>query len=410
MQQTYRPMSGAVRSAHERPWVPTRNPQGVPQAMPWTMPWTMPTRHSVGFYVTVAGLSILGIIGFIIVLPMLTEPEGAGAATWAGILAFIPVIIVSAIIWWIDNWEPEPRWLMVAMFLWGGGGAVALSAWLNTAWAQSFYMSTGNEVKANIWGAVVSAPIVEEAAKGLGVVLVFVFFKKHFNGPLDGICYGAMSGLGFAFTENILYFTRYYDILQEIAVLRFSSPLLHPLCTAVIGMFLGFAVYRRSRWSALLLLVPGFFIGAAIHFMHNGWATIADISNVLTGEGSMGFNYFAVQIPSYIAAAILIAWFRHEESLIIRSRLREYQAAGWFAPYEVDMLSSLSGRERARAWAASRGAKDAMNRFQHEATHLALNRQRAALNTVPIRVAQREEARTLAAIGQARTLVMAGVR
>ncbi len=405
MQQPYH-MSGAQRSAHERPWVPNRNPLAVPQAMPWHLP----KRHSVGFYIMVVLLGVLGIIGFIIVLPMLTESEGAGAATWAGIVALVPVIVVSAIIWWIDSWEPEPRWLMVAMFLWGGGVAVAISAWLNTAWAQSFYMSTGNEVKANIWGAVVSAPIVEEAAKGLGVVLVFIFFKKYFNGPIDGICYGAMSGLGFAFTENILYFTRYYDILQEIAVLRFSSPLLHPLCTAVIGMFLGFAVYQKTRWSALPLLVPGFLIGAAIHFMHNGWATVADINNVVTGEGSMGFNYFAVQIPSYIAAVILIAWFRHEESVIIRSRLREYQGAGWLAAHEVEMLSSLSGRKRARDWAASRGVKDAMKRFQQEATHLALNRQRAALHTMSIRSAQKEEARTLTTIGQARNIFMAGVR
>lgn len=392
------------RPAIDRPWVPAPNPRGVPS----TVPYRLPRRHSIGFYVMVAGLVLLGVAGFIVVLPLLTESAGTGAAARSGIIALIPVVVVTAIIWWIDSWEPEPHWIMIAMFLWGGGVAVAIAAWLNSAWAESFYLATGNAEKAGIWGAVVSAPIVEEAAKGLGVILVFVFFKKHLNGPLDGIAYGAMSGLGFAFTENILYFTQYFDYLQEIAILRFSSPLLHPLCTAVIGMFLGFAVYARSRWAALPLLVPGYLIAAAIHFMHNGWATIAGSQT----DGSMSFNYLAVQIPSYLAAVILVVWFRREESLIIAERLGEYQRAGWLAPYEVEMLGSLEGRKRARDWAASRGphAKEAMKRFQQEASHLALNRQRAALQTIPVAAAQREEAKTLATIGQARANFMAGVR
>lgn len=408
-QQRYYPPQGQPYSrSHERPWVPSQNPQQIPTYMPWKLP----PRHSPVFYVMVAALAFLGVLGFIMVLPMLTESAGNAGAISAGIVALIPVVVVSALVWWIDSWEPEPKWLMVAMFLWGGGVAVAISAWLNTAWGEAMWRSSGSPIKGEIWSAIVSAPIVEEAAKGLGVVLLFVFFKKNFNGPIDGICYGAMSGLGFAFTENILYFTRFYDDLGEIALLRFSSPLLHPLCTACIGMFLGFAVYAKSRWMALPLLVPGFLIGASIHFMHNGWATITDVNVVLTGEGSMGFNYFAVQIPSYIAALILVLWFRKEEEMIIRERLGEYQRAGWLAVHEVDMMGSLEGRRKARAWAKSRGplALNGMKRFQEETAHLALNRQRAALQTMTVPRAQREEARTLNSIGRAREMFMAGVR
>ncbi|MEZ7898954.1 MAG: PrsW family intramembrane metalloprotease [Flaviflexus sp.] len=394
--------------AQERPWVPQQSPTQVTHQRPWKMP----QRHSVGFYVMVGVIAVAGILGFLIVLPMLTESAGLRGAVSAGIVALIPVVVVSALVWWIDSWEPEPRWLMAAMFLWGGGVAVAISAWLNTAWMESVYMETGNANKANIFSAVVSAPLVEEAAKGLGVVFLFIFFKKYFNGPIDGICYGAMSGLGFAFVENILYFTRFYDDLQEIAILRFSSPLLHPLCTATVGLFLGFAVYARNRWMAIPLLIPGYLIGVSIHFMHNGWATISDVNAILTGEGSLGFLYWVIQIPSYIAALILVLWFRKDESNIIRERLLEYQRAGWFAPHEVTMLSSMDGRRQAKSWAASRGpaAKTAMKQFQEESAHLALNRQRAALQIIPVHKAQREEARTLNSIGAARTVFMSGVR
>ena len=54
----------------------------------------------------------------------------------------------------------------------------------------------------------VGAGVVEELAKGLGVLLVFFVLKKYVNGPLDGIVLGLLTGVGFAFTENILYFGR----------------------------------------------------------------------------------------------------------------------------------------------------------------------------------------------------------
>ena len=51
-----------------------------------------------------------------------------------------------------------------------------------------------------------------------------------------------------------------------------------------------------------------------------------------------------------------------------------------------------------------------MKQFQEESAHLALNRQRAALQLLPVHKAQREEARTLASITAARQVFMAGVR
>ena len=54
--------------------------------------------------------------------------------------------------------------------------------------------------------AVVQAPIVEEVAKGLGLLLIFVTARRAFDGPVDGVVYGALIGAGFAFTENIQYF------------------------------------------------------------------------------------------------------------------------------------------------------------------------------------------------------------
>lgn len=362
-------------------------------------PWKLPRRHSPWFYIVTIGLVALGILSFLVIIPVLTESQGGRSATLAAILAFIPVIAVTAILFWVDSWEPEPRWLMAAMFAWGGGVAVLIALWLNTAWAESVYRTTGNPYKAEIWGAVVSAPLVEESAKGLGVVLAFIVFRRYFNGPIDGICYGAMSGLGFAFTENILYFTRFWDTLQETYVTRVvMSPLLHPISTAMMGLMLGFAVDSRSRWLAIPYFLFGFLAGVTIHGMHNGAAVTDEFTLLIV----------AFQIPSYLAALVIVLWLRHDEINVIKKRLYEYQQAGWFAPYEVEMLTSMSGRRQARRWAKTRGTGAAMKRFQAESAHLALNRQRAALGCVPVARAQRNEARTLASIGATRHAYIGG--
>src|SRR5699024_928011 len=62
---------------------------------------------------------------------------------------------------------------------------------------------------------------------------------------------------------------------------------------------------------------------------------------------------------------------------VVRARLTEYAQVGWFAPHEVDMLSSLRTRSQARQWAGGFGvgAKQAMRNFQRDATELAYQRQ-----------------------------------
>ena len=87
---------------------------------------------------------------------------------------------------------------------------------------------------------------------------------------LDGIVYAGMVGIGFAFTENILYLAAAYngtdgmgpggtEALTGTFVLRcLISPFAHPLFTTFTGIGVGIAVGRPQpqpsgswhRWSA----------------------------------------------------------------------------------------------------------------------------------------------------------------
>ena len=64
-----------------------------------------------------------------------------------------------------------------------------------------------------VFGAALTAPLVEETSKGIALVIVFAlsypiarrFGVRMFNGVTNGIVYGAAVGLGFSFAEDIFY-------------------------------------------------------------------------------------------------------------------------------------------------------------------------------------------------------------
>ena len=54
-------------------------------------------------------------------------------------------------------------------------------------------------------GAPLSAPIVEETTKGIGIVLLFWLLRGEFDNVRDGFIYGALIGAGFNWFESALY-------------------------------------------------------------------------------------------------------------------------------------------------------------------------------------------------------------
>ncbi|GAA4286050.1 PrsW family intramembrane metalloprotease [Georgenia daeguensis] len=344
--------------------------QHAPQ-LPPAPHWPQPARRRTAtLVVEIIGIA-LGLVGAVWLLAViLGQGGGVGATVLAGFLALLPLVGVLAAVAWVDRWEPEPRWLLLAALLWGVGVSTAVSLILNEAFAFYVMGATGSSLAASVLGTVVGAPLVEETAKGLGVLLIFLLRRRYFDGPVDGIVYAAVVAAGFAFTENILYFVQYSDVLTEVFVARaVQSPFAHVTFTAVIGIALGFASRSANRHSWLWLFPVGWLGAMMLHAVWNGSAALA-LYDVL---------YWLFQVPLFAAGIVLVVWLRNDEKATIGHRLSEYAAAGWFAPYEIQMLTSMSGRRAARRWAASRGAGAgaAMKDFQRAATTLAFTRQRA---------------------------------
>ncbi len=318
----------------------------------------------------VVGIAV-AVLALIATVSQIAVMTSAGAAFIGFVVALIPLVAVLLGVRWVDRWEPEPRYALVFAFLWGAGVSTLVSLWLNTAFTEAVYLSTGNVETAEAVGATIGAPLIEESAKGLGVLLLFLARRRYFDGPVDGIVYAATVAAGFAFVENILYFSRSVEILPQIFVMRgILSPFAHVLFTVAIGVALGLAARSRSSFAWLWALPIGWIIAVALHALWNG----------STFTGSFFGLYVVVQVPLFISTIVLVVWLRRRERKVITARLVEYARAGWFAPHEVTMLSSFPGRRAALGWAGrgGPGAKRAMKDFQRSATALALARQRFA--------------------------------
>lgn len=301
------------------------------------------------------------------------------------VLSFGPAFGYAAIVYWLDRFEKEPKRLLVGAFLWGALVAT-IGAIIGTTILQGGVIAlTGDELLAETSGTTIFAPLVEESLKGLAVLLIWLVFPREFDSPLDGMVYGAITGLGFAATENVLYlyFLGYEtDGMGGLITLFVLRVILgawgHAVYTAFIG--LGLALARLSPYWAVRILAPfvGWLIAVFLHALHNTMAT------VLVSEAGL----------SGLAATLLVAWTSWAVVLgiviweILRERrwMREYLAEevqlGTLSAEQYATAGSIRGQFRAR-----RKGRDARRFYaacaelaqkKHQFTHLGEERGNSA--------------------------------
>jgi RsiW-degrading membrane proteinase PrsW (M82 family) len=117
--------------------------------------------------------------------------------------------------------------------------------------------------------AVVIAPVIEEFTKPLALRLKSV--RYNLDELEDGLIYGAVAGLGFSATENLMYG---YSSLSEgivaflvlMAIRSFGGCLLHASATALTGYGYGKTVMKHS---SLLGVLPYFILAIFLHGSYN---------------------------------------------------------------------------------------------------------------------------------------------
>lgn len=360
---------------------PTGRPLAVPQQdTPIQTPvWSSPVRRTNLSTVVWASIGIVvAALALLLVLVYLSTFLGPGALLVCLLLALVPLTLVVLTVRWIDRWEPEPRPALWFAFLWGAGVSI-VTALVFDLGVQIVVATSGVARPAgDFTAAVIQAPLVEEAAKGFGILLLFWVIRGQFNGPIDGVVYAAMIAAGFAFSENIQYFGvamlngGIADLGVTFLLRGVISPFAHVLFTACTGLAIGLAARRSSGSSYVGAVLLGLTVAVLLHALWNGAFFF------LTDDASLVGYYFLVQVPMFLGAILGVVMLRRKEEKLTVQRLGDYAAVGWFTPAEVAMLATPRGRRQARAWAHGQPAarRLAMNRFITDATRLASVRQR----------------------------------
>lgn len=194
------------------------------------------------------------------------------------VLAFIPAFFWFFIFLREDRFDPEPKKLIIKLFLMGAVVGIA-AAFLEFA-ISLFFPVPMRELLSGFFEDPTSGGLaihllffiiimilvfaaVEEILK-IVVVKEFAFYNPHFRQVVDGAIFGISSGLGFATLENLGYFfeTTYTEgagmLIFVFFVRFFASTLLHALTTGIAGYYLGKAKFSKNKfvfWQGLLAAV-----------------------------------------------------------------------------------------------------------------------------------------------------------
>ncbi len=301
---------------------------------------------------------------------------GLGALLGGMVLAALPVPLYLALALWIDRYEKEPIWMLAGAFLWGATVATFFSLIFNTINSTIVGSALGSTA-GQIFGPVISAPLVEESSKGLALLILFFWKKDEFDGVVDGIVYAAMVGLGFAMGENVLYYGGALlsggvaGSLSLFVIRGVLAPFSHPLFTAMTGIGLGLARQSSEAWVKVVAPVAGF-LGAI--FLHSLW----NLSGTIGGNVGFFGTYFVFMVPTFIGLLVLVAFALRREGRIVRYYLAPELQNGLLTRREYENLGSVRGRLASsfRSLQGGFGGWRARARFNQAATELAFLRDR----------------------------------
>jgi len=281
------------------------------------------------------------------------------------VAAAIPTAIYSMLLWWLDRYEKEPLWLIVVAFLWGALPAIGLAVLFEFLLAESLSRDVIR------WGLV---PVIEELVKGLALIGLFLFARQEFDGPLDGIVYGALVGFGFSMTENIFDFVRYApDLVAHFWVRGVFLGLNHAFFTSMTGLALGAVRYQRDRVIKVLAYAGGLALAILFHALNNA-----------VGSSLVGL-FFAWLIQAggviVVLAVAVLAW--RNERRWLEQELNDEVRAGVLTARDYDevisSLQRLRGQLRALL-AGGWGRYRSVRQLYHLATELAFRKSQLRLD------------------------------
>lgn len=279
----------------------------------------------------------------------------AASYAWPTLLFWVVAFV------WLDRYRPQRPLFWYLSLGWGACVSTAASLALNT-WAAESMGISGQNPASGARAAIYVAPFVEEATKASVLFLLALAVRYRLVSKLQAVALAGLSAAGFAFTENILYYSRAIvyssvtiqtgdpeEAIRHLVELRgFWLAFGHPLFTAMTG--LGLVVGLRARSKVVRVLAPlvGYLAAALLHMIFNSVAS-------LLGDPQQKIVYFTVGLPLFLGAAFYAVRQVFTEGRRHRERLSDFVVMGWLQESDAYVFSRQRSRWRAALVAATYG-------------------------------------------------------
>lgn len=307
-------------------------------APPPGMPDPERGRRMVGCGCWTLGMGVGAVLLFLlfVIFPVASGigPRMLGAMCVGAGLAFPGAVVYLVVPRLLDRYDPEPWYALVLALLWGGVAACGISALVN---------SLVGAVLGEFASLVISAPIVEEATKGILVLGYLYFLRREFDGIVDGIIYATFVAIGFAAVENVIYYARAglepnaSESLRAIFFLRGGlTPWAHPLFTAMTGIGVGMARESPSPVVRFVSPVLGYMAAVTLHAIWNGVTTLPSGGVI----ACLMLPLWMIFVAAFLAIVAVLARRRGN---IIRAHLVDEVALGHLSQEELDIVASAFG-------------------------------------------------------------------
>ena len=307
----------------------------------------------------------------------------------AAFYAMWTAMAYSALFIWLDRFRTSNPLVWLLTFGWGACAATWFSIYVNS-WAGEMMATTEANSDSGSRAAVFSAPFVEEFAKATILVLLVVLWRNKVVSRLSMVALAGLSAVGFAFTENIIYYSRVWmqathDItiadpeatMVQLVMLRgVYTSFGHPLFTIMTASGLVIGLGARSKIVRVLAPLGGFMLACAGHMLFNG------LSSTNSTSALMFPYYLALALVAVIVISLIVSVVGNGQ--VIKVRLGDYQRAGWLTPRQVELYGGPLRRIKLIWFSIFRGPRVwwQTTRLLRRATELAYLRNSMARGTV----------------------------
>ncbi|MBK6935360.1 MAG: PrsW family intramembrane metalloprotease [Bacteroidales bacterium] len=210
------------------------------------------------------------------------------------ILALIPALFFLLLVYFKDKYKPEPfKYLFFAFFSWY---ASHYTSFIFRKYAFFEYQTKFTIRTQCIYRSIFFVALIEEGIKFL-FFRWFIWPKKYFDEPIDGVVYMVAIGMGFAFLENLAFIFNDLSHIWTVALMRAIMPTpAHFVFAVAMGYYFGYARFNLVKRKNKLM-----FIGFMITFGSHGFY---DYLLMLVPKYPINLSIAILFIATYLIVAI----------------------------------------------------------------------------------------------------------